>query len=124
MQITIFTFTLAGTGLCIRSVIFKNILIFLKKYTNEFVGDFNFETKGYLYVNMLITFCCWIIVLMRETLHLQLMKDQGVINKRSSLKSSGRIGTILRDIFVLSLHPYPFFVGKKTKKFFLNIFRV
>lgn len=61
---------------------------------------------------MFITLCCWIIVVMREKLELQMMIDRGVFNKKSTLKSSGRILFIFKDMAILSLHPYPFFVGK------------
>jgi hypothetical protein len=53
------------------------------------------------------------MVVLREKLELELKKIRGEVNIKKKLMSSDRFTWVLFDCFMMFLHPYPFFVGKK-----------
>jgi len=65
----------------------------------------------------MITIFCWIFVIMRETLELDLMKAKGIINQKATLYVSGKYSSIFKECWLLALHPYPQIVGKIIKPF-------
>ena len=78
----------------------------------EFTGDHDgLELMGYLYINIGLTFSSWIFIIVRERVRLDLLKDRGEENQKSTLFSSGRYRLILKDMLILAMHPYPFLIG-------------
>lgn len=79
----------------------------------EFLGEIGFKNKAYLSINFVITLICCCMVYLREKLKLELKKQRGIIGRSAKLSTSGRYRRIIKDCFVLSIHPYPWFLGKK-----------
>lgn len=58
---------------------------------------------------------CYFFVYMKVNLDLKLLKYTKVVNEKATLNSSGLMGTLMKEWFILALHPYPFLTGNQIK---------
>ena len=68
---------------------------------------------AYIYINLFLSCVCTALIIIRERIHLNELKDKGLKNQQATLFSSNLHKKIIKDSAMLFLIPYPFLIGQK-----------
>ena len=90
----------------------------------EFKYEYGLKVQLLLWLNCCVTLFCYFLVFLIESTKLRKMKFSNQISSRATLASSGILSRIiLKQLLILSLHPYPFFLGKTNHQNLRQLFQ-